>query len=51
MSQAAHVRQGSTEVASSIKDLRHVLVRVVRTITTDADRRRKPRFQPLDAAA
>ena len=44
-SQAAHVRQGSTEVASSIEDLRHVLVRVVRTTTTDADRRRKPRFQ------
>jgi aerotaxis receptor len=43
-SQAAHVRQGSSEVASSIEALRHVLVRVVRTTTTDADRRRKPRF-------
>jgi aerotaxis receptor len=43
-SQAAHVRQGSSEVASSIEELRHVLVRVVRTTTTDADRRRKPRF-------
>ena len=43
-SQAAHVRQGSSEVASSIEELRHVLVRVVRTTTSDADRRRKPRF-------
>jgi aerotaxis receptor len=43
-SQAAHVRQGSSEIASSIEELRHVLVRVVRTTTTDADRRRKPRF-------
>jgi methyl-accepting chemotaxis protein len=43
-SQAAHVRQGSSDVASSIDELRHVLVRVVRTTTTDADRRRKPRY-------
>ncbi|WP_029007066.1 methyl-accepting chemotaxis protein [Azospirillum halopraeferens] len=42
--QAAQVRQGSGEVASSIEDLRRVLVRVVRTSTTDADRRRQPRI-------
>ena len=44
-SQAAHVRQGSGEVAESIAALQHVLVRVVRTSTTDADRRRLPRYR------
>ncbi|WP_448207870.1 methyl-accepting chemotaxis protein [Azospirillum sp. sgz302134] len=44
-SQATHVREGSSGVASSIEELQRVLVRVVRTSTSDADRRRKPRFR------
>ncbi|WP_211102101.1 methyl-accepting chemotaxis protein [Azospirillum brasilense] len=44
-SQASGVRAGSDEVASSIDELRRVLVRVVRTSTTDADRRRSPRYR------
>ncbi len=43
--QAGQVRIGASEVARSIEDLRRVLVRVVRTSTGDADRRRLPRFQ------
>ncbi|MBY6261516.1 PAS domain S-box protein [Azospirillum sp. 412522] len=43
--QAAHVKNGSGDVARSIESLRQVLVRIVRTSTGDADRRRKPRFQ------
>jgi len=42
--QAANVRHGSGAIADSIASLQRVLVRVVRTSTTDADRRRKPRF-------
>ncbi|KAA0580178.1 PAS domain-containing protein [Azospirillum sp. B21] len=42
-SQAAQVRIGSEEVAHSIEALRRTLVRVVRTSTTEADRRRSPR--------
>jgi ABC-type transporter Mla subunit MlaD len=37
--QAGEVRRASTEVATSIQDLRQVLVRVVRTSTKEADRR------------
>lgn len=43
-SQAAQVRIGSEEVAHSIEDLRRTLVRVVRTSTNEADRRRGPRY-------
>ncbi|CAO3421071.1 methyl-accepting chemotaxis protein [Azospirillum endophyticum] len=43
--QAAQVKSGSGDVARSIESLRQVLVRIVRTSTGDADRRRKPRFQ------
>ncbi|BAI71714.1 methyl-accepting chemotaxis protein [Azospirillum sp. B510] len=43
--QAAHVKNGSGDVARSIESLRKVLVRIVRTSTGDADRRRKPRYQ------
>jgi len=42
--QAAEVRSGSSEVASAIEDLRHVIVRVVRTSIGNADRRNAPRF-------
>ncbi|MBT5264882.1 MAG: methyl-accepting chemotaxis protein [Rhodospirillaceae bacterium] len=37
--QAAEVRIGSSEVASAIENLRNVIVRVVRTSTSEADRR------------
>ena len=43
--QATHVKKGSGDVARSIEALRQVLVRIVRTSTGDADRRRKPRYQ------
>lgn len=43
-SQAAQVRIGSEEVAHSIEDLRRSLVRVVRTSTNEADRRRSLRY-------
>ncbi len=43
--QAAQMRQGSAAVAASIAELRRVLVRVVRTSTSDADRRRQPRYR------
>ncbi|MBP2297912.1 methyl-accepting chemotaxis protein [Azospirillum picis] len=42
--QASHVKNGSGEVARSIEALRQILVRIVRTSSGDADRRRKPRF-------
>lgn len=42
--QAAQVKAGSADVAGSITDLRRVLVRVVRTSTEEANRRRKPRY-------
>ena len=48
-SQAAHVKEGSGEVAQSIEALRRVLVRVVRTSTGDADRRRLPRYRVDEA--
>ncbi len=44
-SQAVQMRQGSSAVAASIAELRRVLVRVVRTSTSDADRRRQPRYR------
>jgi len=47
--QASHVKQGSGDVARAIEELRQVLVRVVRTSTSDADRRRKPRFRVEEA--
>ena len=43
--QANHVRSGSTEVAGSIENLRHMLVHVVRTSTSEANRRSKPRYR------
>jgi aerotaxis receptor len=48
--QAAHVRSSSAEMARSIEELRHVLVRVVRTSTTAADRRRQPRYHVHESA-
>ncbi|CAO3417422.1 methyl-accepting chemotaxis protein [Azospirillum doebereinerae] len=47
--QASDVKQGSVEVARAIENLRQVLVRVVRTSTSDADRRRKPRYRVEEA--
>lgn len=49
--QASQVKHGSSDVARAIEDLRQVLVRVVRTSTGDADRRRKPRFRVDEAGA
>ncbi len=49
--QATGVRAGSDEVATSIDELRRVLVRVVRTSTTDADRRRSPRYRVNEACS
>ncbi|MCW2239880.1 methyl-accepting chemotaxis protein [Azospirillum canadense] len=43
--QAGHVRSGSAEMASSIENLRNLLVRVVRTSTSEANRRSKPRYR------
>jgi aerotaxis receptor len=43
--QAEGVRGMSTQVAESIEALRSALVKVVRTSTTEADRRQKPRYQ------
>ncbi|MFV3130030.1 methyl-accepting chemotaxis protein [Niveispirillum sp. KHB5.9] len=43
--QAAQVKNGSADVATSIEELRRVLVRVVRTSTEEANRRRKPRYK------
>lgn len=43
-SRAGDVRSVATDVASGIDSLREVLIRVVRTATTDVDRRQKPRF-------
>jgi aerotaxis receptor len=43
--QASQVKTGSGEVATSIEDLRRVLVRVVRTSTVEANRRRSVRYQ------
>ncbi len=43
--QANHVSSGSTEVAGSVENLRHMLVRVVRTSTSEANRRTKPRYR------
>jgi len=41
---AALVRTVAGQVADSIDDLRRILIHVVRTATTDVDRRRLPRF-------
>jgi methyl-accepting chemotaxis protein len=43
--QAAHVKTNSNEVAASIEELRRVLVRVVRTSTAEANRRRMVRYR------
>ncbi|WP_147395259.1 methyl-accepting chemotaxis protein [Azospirillum cavernae] len=43
-SRAGEVRSIANEVAGGIDTLRDVLIRVVRTSTTDVDRRRRPRF-------
>ena len=43
--QAAQVKTGSGEVAASIEELRRVLVRVVRTSTSEANRRRALRYR------
>jgi methyl-accepting chemotaxis protein len=42
--QATEVKAGSSEVAVGIEDLRRILVRVVRTSTVEANRRREARF-------
>ncbi|MEI6558943.1 MAG: nitrate- and nitrite sensing domain-containing protein [Rhodospirillaceae bacterium] len=41
---AAEVRQAATDVAGRIEDLKRILVRVVRTATSDVDRRQHPRY-------
>jgi aerotaxis receptor len=43
--QASQVKTNSTEVADSIEELRRVLVRVVRTSTAEANRRRMVRYK------
>jgi methyl-accepting chemotaxis protein len=49
-SAAADVQRGAENVAVSIDGLKQTLIRVVRTSTEDADRRRKPRYNlDLDA--
>ena len=42
---ASGVHSVSSQVADSVDELRHVLVRVVRTATADVDRRREPRYR------
>lgn len=42
---AAGVQRGAREVAGGIAELRGTIVRVVRTSTADAERRRAPRFR------
>ena len=42
---AAGVQRGSREVAGRIAELRGTIIRVVRTSTADAERRRAPRFR------
>ncbi|MFD1625813.1 methyl-accepting chemotaxis protein [Azospirillum griseum] len=49
--QASQVKLGSSDVARAIEELRQVLVRIVRTSTGDADRRRKPRYRVEEAGA
>ena len=41
---ATEVRQAAGEVAVGIEDLKRILVRVVRTATSDVDRRQHPRY-------
>jgi len=41
---ASGVRQAAGEVAGGIEDLKRILVRVVRTATSDVDRRQHPRY-------
>ena len=41
---AGEVRQAAGEVAAGIEDLKRILVRVVRTATSDVDRRQQPRY-------
>ncbi len=43
-SRAGEVRTVAADVAGGIDSLRNVLIRVVRTATTDVDRRKRPRF-------
>jgi methyl-accepting chemotaxis protein/aerotaxis receptor len=47
--QAQDMRQGSAGLATAIEALRTTVVRVVRTATTDAERRKEPRA-PVDEA-
>jgi len=42
--QAAEVRDNATALNSAIEQLRHSVIRVVRTSTAEVDRRRTPRF-------
>lgn len=44
---ASEIRDGSTEIADKADDLRATLVRVIRTSTTEVDRRRSARV-PID---
>ncbi|WP_249122851.1 MULTISPECIES: cache domain-containing protein [unclassified Bradyrhizobium] len=41
---ASDIQNGSTEIAGKVDDLRTILVRVIRTSTTDVDRRTEPRI-------
>ncbi|HRQ80120.1 MAG TPA: methyl-accepting chemotaxis protein [Azospirillaceae bacterium] len=47
---AQEVREEVTRVNVAVEELRRVLVRVVRTSSTDADRRAAPRYQLREAA-
>ncbi|MEW6645421.1 MAG: cache domain-containing protein [Pseudomonadota bacterium] len=40
---ASEIQNGSTEIAGKVDDLRTILVRVIRTSTSDVDRRAEPR--------
>ncbi|MEI7607992.1 MAG: nitrate- and nitrite sensing domain-containing protein, partial [Rhodospirillaceae bacterium] len=42
---ATEVRQAAGEIAAGIEDLKRILVRVVRTATSDVDRRQHPRYE------
>jgi methyl-accepting chemotaxis protein len=46
---AGHMRDGTGEVGESVRELRHGLLRVVRTSMADADRRVEPRFPTNEA--
>jgi methyl-accepting chemotaxis protein len=43
--QARALRENTASLNASIEELRHTVIRVVRTSTTEVDRRRSPRYQ------